>query len=74
MMLRYRVTFRNKPGECKGPVLGWSTSGELVGIRKPTIDDPLLLIVRLEDVHALDGYIDALVELERVMSVIEETP
>lgn len=67
----YRVTFCSKPGECKSPVLAWSDSGILIGIRKPTVDDPLLLIVRLQDDSAPNGYIDGLIETERVASVVE---
>lgn len=70
----YRVTFHSRPGECKPPVLMWSGSGILQGIRKATVDDPLLLIVRLEDFHEPNGYIDALIEPERVASVVEVTP
>lgn len=73
MIPTYRVTFHNKPGECKSPILAWSDHGILQGIRKATVDDPLLLIVRLEDFHAPNGYIDALIETERVSSVVEVT-
>jgi hypothetical protein len=74
MMPTYRVTFCSKPGECKPPVRAWSNSGILVGIRKPSVDEPLTLIVRLQDWQAPDGYIDALIELERVASIVEVTP
>lgn len=76
MIPQYRVTFHNKPGECKSPVLAWSATGTLMGIEKQTVDDPLILVVRVEDFIAPCGYVDFLMSVNEVSSVvpIKETP
>lgn len=67
----YRVTFHNKPGECKPPVLGWSDSGILVGVKKKTVDEPLTLILRFDDWNR-HGCVE--IEAQYVSAVAEETP